>query len=104
MSTGGVSPLALQTPQEIVAQTSAMPSKERTAEAAKQFEAMLMENLFRVMRKTVENSTLFGDSSNARSTYEYLLDQAVTNNALNAGKSMGMAAKLESAWAPKTMK
>jgi Rod binding domain-containing protein len=88
-------------PQEIVAQASALPSNERTAEAAKQFEAMLMENLFRTMRKTVQPSGLFGDGGNARSTYEYLLDQAVTSGALNAGKSMGLAGKLEAAWSPK---
>jgi Rod binding domain-containing protein len=101
VSADAISSLGMPSAQEIVAQNSAVPGNAHTADAAKQFEAMLMENLFGVMRKTVEPSGLFGNNGNARSTYEYLLDQAVTNNAMNAGKSLGMAAKLEAAWAPK---
>jgi Rod binding domain-containing protein len=104
VSTAGLTTVGLSSPQEIVAQTSAMPKSERSAEAAQQFEAMLMENLFRVMRKTVEPSGLFGNTGNARSTYEYLLDQAVTSNAMTAGKSMGLAAKLEASWEPSQIK
>jgi len=39
---------------------------------------MLMSFVFQQMRGTVQPSGLFGDDGNARSTYDYLLDQAVT--------------------------
>jgi len=73
--------------------------KVGTSEAAKQFEGMLMAQIFQVMRKTVNHSGLFGDSALARSTYEYLLDQAVVDHAMNSGKSWGLATRLEEAWA-----
>jgi Rod binding domain-containing protein len=64
-------------------------------EAAKQFEGLLMANLFQELRKTVHTSNLFGDGGNARGTYEYLLDQAVVNHAMEAGKTWGLSDKLE---------
>jgi len=106
VSGAGLSSLGLPAPQEIVAQAlpAAGANPGRTAEAAKQFEGMLMENLFRLMRKTVEPSGLFGKDGNTQSTYEYLLDQAVTTNAMNAGKGLGLSQKLVAAWSAKELK
>jgi Rod binding domain-containing protein len=70
----------------------------KTLEAAKQFEGMLMANLFQGLRKTVQPSGLFGNSGNARSTYEYLLDQAVVNHAMTAGKGWGLSERLAANW------
>ena len=71
---------------------------EKTAKAAQQFEGLLMNLLFQGMRKTVEHSKLLGDSGSSRSTYEYLMDQAVVDKAVSAGRGWGLAAKLEAAW------
>ena len=64
-------------------------------EAAKQFEGLLMANLFQELRKTVHHSGLLGDGGSARSTYEYLLDQAVVNNAMDANKPSRLRDALE---------
>ena len=106
MSSDGIPSLALPAPQEILAQKlpAAGSNPAHTAEAARQFEGMLMENLFRIMRKTVEPSGLFGNDGKVQSTYEYLLDQAVTSNAMNAGKGLGLSQKLVAAWSSKTPK
>ena len=92
------SPLAIQSPQEIVAQSSASRTKPDNAEAARQFEAMMIAYVFQQMRQTVPQSSLFGDDKVARSTYEYLLDQAVTTQALQAGKGWGLSQRLEASW------
>ena len=84
-------------PQEIVAQ-SLPRSSAKTAEAAEQFEGMLMGFIFQQMRQTVTHSDLFGGQATARSTYEYLLDQAVSSNAMKAGKGWGLSQKLEAEW------
>lgn len=79
-----------------------MPSlsgKTNVGDAAKQFEGMLMTQIFQIMRKTVQHSGLFGDSALARSTYEYLLDQAVVDHAMSSGKGWGLAERLEESWA-----
>ena len=73
----------------------AQPSAKDPKEAAKQFEGLLMANLFKELRKTVHHTGLFGESDTARSTYEYLLDQAVINHAMEAGKTWGLRDKLE---------
>jgi len=87
-------------PQDLVAQ--ALPGrgadKAGNAEAAKQFEGMLMAYVFQQMRGTVQPSGLFGEQGSARSTYEYLLDQAVTSNAMKAGKGWGLSQALEAKW------
>jgi Rod binding domain-containing protein len=90
----------LPVPQEIVAQPLPGPGQDQAgnAEAAKQFEGMLMAFLFQQMRKTVQTSGLFGGNGNARSTYEYLLDQAVTSNAMDAGKGWGLSQQLQAQW------
>jgi Rod binding domain-containing protein len=75
---------------------TAIPSGTDPKEAAKQFEGLLMANLFKEMRKTVHHSSLFGDGGTARSTYEYLLDQAVVNHAMDSGKTWGLSERLES--------
>jgi Rod binding domain-containing protein len=72
-----------------------VPAGKDPKEAAKQFEGLLMANLFQELRKTVHTSGLFGDGGNARSTYEYLLDQAVVNHAMDSGKTWGLSDKLE---------
>jgi Rod binding domain-containing protein len=57
-----------------------------------------MSMLFQNMRKTVEVSGLLGDSGQARSTFEYLFDQAVADSALKGGKGWGLASRLEESW------
>jgi Rod binding domain-containing protein len=102
----GLPALAQAAPQEIVAQS--LPGQGSNpagnAEAAKQFEGMLMAFVFQQMRKTVQPSGLFGDNGMARSTYEYMLDQAVTSNAMNAGKGWGISQQLAAQWNAKTGK
>jgi Rod binding domain-containing protein len=74
-------------------------SSEKTDKAARQFEGLLMSMLFQTMRKTVEPSGLFGDSGQSRSTYEYLMDQAVVDRAVAGGRGWGLADRLKAAWA-----
>lgn len=73
-------------------------SKERIAKVAREFEGMLLEQLMQSMRKTVEPSGLFGQEGQSRSTYEYLLDQAVIGKAVQGGKGFGLAAYMERNW------
>lgn len=88
---------AVQAPQELM--TPALPrlgvDKATDREAALLFEGMVMTQVFQAMRKTVQTSGLFGDDSGSRSTYEYLLDQAVVEHAMASGKGWGLADKLE---------
>jgi Rod binding domain-containing protein len=77
----------------------ALPSAtDRTDQAARQFEGLLMGLLFQTMRKTVEPSGLLGDSGQSRSTYEYLMDQAVVDRAVSSGHGWGLADRLKAAW------
>lgn len=68
------------------------------AQAAHEFEGMLLSQMMQVMRSTVEPSGLFGEGGQARSTYEYLLDQAVIDKAVKAGRGFGLAERLERLW------
>jgi Rod binding domain-containing protein len=78
----------------------ALPNaNEKTDKAAHQFEGLLMGVLFQTMRKTVQHSGLFGDSSQSRSTYEYLLDQAVVDRAVSSGRGWGLTERLKESWA-----
>lgn len=95
--------LAQASPQEILAQATPA-GKPGNAEAARQFEGMLMAYVFQHMRQTVQPSGLFGNEGMARSTYEYLLDQAVTTNAMKAGKGWGLSQKLAAQWDTPTIK
>jgi len=72
--------------------------KASNQEAARMFEGMLMTQLFQAMRKTIPESGLLGEDSQARKTYEYLLDQAVLEHAVRGGKGWGLAERLEKAW------
>lgn len=72
---------------------------DKTEKAARQFEGLLMGLLFQTMRKTVEPSGLFGESGQSRSTYEYLMDQAVVDRAVSTGHGWGLADRLKAAWA-----
>ncbi len=74
------------------------PATDKTAKAAQQFEGLMMGLLFQAMRKTVVPSGLFGDSGQSRSTYEYLLDQALADKAAATGKGWGLAERLQEAW------
>jgi Rod binding domain-containing protein len=103
VSSTGLS-LPVLSPREIVAQSGSATAKPDNAEAAKQFEAMLMAYVFQQMRQTVPSSGLFGDNGIARSTYEYLFDQAVTTNAMKAGKGWGLSERLEAVWNSKSGK
>ena len=84
------------------------PTKDKTEKAAQQFEGLMMGLLFQAMRKTVQPSGLFGDSGQSRSTYEYLLDQALADKAASTGKGWGLAERLKEEWSrqdtPKTPK
>jgi Rod binding domain-containing protein len=71
---------------------------EKTDKAARQFEGLLMGLLFQTMRKTVKPSGLLGDSGSSRSTYEYLLDQAVVDRAVSGGRGWGLAERLKASW------
>lgn len=71
---------------------------DKTDKAARQFEGLLMGLLFQTMRKTVEPSGLFGESGQSRSTFEYLLDQAVVDRAVSNGHGWGLADRLKAAW------
>lgn len=73
-------------------------AEERTDQAARQFEGLLMSLLFQAMRKTVEPSGLLGDSGQSRSTYEYLMDQAVVDRAVSSGRGWGLAERLKESW------
>lgn len=71
---------------------------EKTEQAARQFEGMLMGLLFQTLRKTVHPSGLLGDSGQSRSTYEYLMDQAVVDRAVSGGRGWGLADRLKASW------
>lgn len=82
------------------AQALKPPSEqERITKAAQEFEGMLLEQLMQGMRKTVEPSGLFGQQDQSRSTFEYLMDQAVIAKAVKAGKGLGLAPQMERLWA-----
>jgi Rod binding domain-containing protein len=77
----------------------AVPSAgDKTDQAARQFEGLLMGLLFQTMRKTVEPSGLLGDAGQSRSTYEYLMDQAVVDRAVSTGRGWGLADRLKASW------
>ena len=77
---------------------------DKLKKTAAEFEGMLMAQVFQALRKTVEPSGLFGDNQNERSTYDYLLDQAVIKNAIENGQTWGLAARLEESWKNTQMK
>ena len=106
MSFAPLPSLAQAAPQERIAQALPGPGRNPAgnAEAAKQFEGMLMAYLFQSMRQTVHPSGLLGNDGGAQGTYEYLLDQAVTTNAMNAGKGWGLSQRLEASWDARTAK
>ncbi len=52
-----------------------------------------MAYMFQQMRQTVQPSGLFGDDGMARSTYEYLLDQAVSAKAAIGPAKAGASAR-----------
>ncbi len=71
---------------------------DKTDKAARQFEGLLMSVMFQTLRKTVQPSGLFGDSGQTRSTYEYLMDQAVVDRAVATGHGWGLADRLKASW------
>jgi Rod binding domain-containing protein len=71
---------------------------DKTEKAARQFEGLLMSAMLQAMRKTVQPSGLFGDSGQSRSTYEYLMDQAVVDRAAASGHGWGLAKRLKASW------
>lgn len=86
----GVKPPALAGLE--VAQLAVKPDRAR--EAGESFEGMLWTQLFQEMRKTSFGPGLFDGESSARSTYEYLFDQAVVQAAMKAGKGLGIAERI----------
>jgi len=94
-----VSDLKIQAPSDLVsADLPKLNGKTSSKESAKQFEGLLMAQLFQSLRKTVKPSGLFGDEGKARETYEYLFDQAVVSHAMAAGKGWGLAERIERSW------
>lgn len=89
------SPQALATPALPRLGVDAVSDKE----AALMFEGLVMTQMFQSMRKTIEPSGLFGDESERRTTYEYLLDQALVEQAMASGKGWGLAERMEKSWA-----
>ncbi len=87
--------LPLEIPQSGSGMTTGMAN---TKDVARMFEGMMMAQLFQAMRKTVQHSGLFEENSQARSTYEYLLDQAVVEHAMAGGRGWGLAERLETSW------
>lgn len=82
---------------------TALPgASDKTDQAARQFEGLLMGLLFQSMRKTVEPSGLLGDSGQTQSTFEYLMDQAVVDKAVSGGRGWGLAERLKADWARPT--
>ena len=90
--------LVSQAPQELVSTALPELSKTKNREAALMFEGLVMTQMFQAMRKTIQPSGLFGDNAQTRSTYEYLLDQAVVEHAMASGKGLGLADRLEKTW------
>lgn len=92
--------LVSQSPQDLVPVTLPRPGLDKTTprEAALMFEGLVMTQMFQAMRKTIQPSGLFGDDSQTRSTYDYLLDQAVVEHAMASGKGLGLADRLEKTW------
>jgi Rod binding domain-containing protein len=98
-SIGGLGAPAVADPLSQIQGAGALPGPaEKTDQAARQFEGLLMGLLFQTMRKTVEPSGLFGDSGQSRSTYEYLMDQAVVERAVSGGRGWGLAERLKASW------
>jgi Rod binding domain-containing protein len=101
MDASSVPKLMSQPPQDLL--PTAAPrlgiDKATDKQSALMFEGMVMTQMFQAMRKTIQPSGLFGDDTQARSTYDYMLDQAVLEHAMNAGKGWGLAEKLEKSWA-----
>lgn len=91
------SPLLLQsvtqTPQDLAAPRVGV-DKLTDLQAARMFEGLVMTQMFQSMRKTVPHSGLFGDESKSQSTYEYLLDQAVVEHAMDSGRGLGLTDQL----------
>ena len=101
MSIGSAQRSPVDLAMQATASTKGPDSAENSgkdAKAAAMFEGMLMAQIFQSMRKTIQPSGLFGENSNAHATYNYLLDQAVVEHAVSAGKGWGLAEKLEQAW------
>lgn len=86
--------LASPSPQDLVAPRVGV-DQLTDVEAARMFEGLVMTQMLQGMRKTVQPSGLFGDESKTRSTYEYMLDQAVVEHAMASGKGFGLADCLE---------
>lgn len=66
--------------------------------AAEAFESLLLGQMMTTMRSTIPHSGLFGESETTRSTYDYLMDQALIEKAVKGGKGFGLAAQLEKSW------
>lgn len=99
-----MNPLALDPRALVAPRLPSAPEGRSPREAAREFEGLLMAQLFQTLRKTVEPSGLFGEDGQARSTYEYLLDQAVVQHAMTTGRGWGLAERLEQAWAQREEK
>ena len=96
-----MTPLGLptQSPLTQAQAAQALPvTSDKTEKAARQFEGLMMGLLFQTMRKTVQPSSLFGNSGQARSTFEYLMDQALVDRAVSTGHGWGLAERLKESW------
>lgn len=84
---------ATLSPRDLVAPQAGL-DKPTDEQAAQMFEGLILTQMFQSMRSTVPHSNLFGENAQARTSYEYLLDQAVVEHAMAAGKGLGLAASL----------
>ncbi len=88
-------------PVDLALQARVPPNAQKKADllkAAQEFEGMVLSQLMQSMRSTVHPSGLFGEAGQSRSTYEYLLDQAVISKAIQGGRGLGLAAQLQRVW------
>jgi Rod binding domain-containing protein len=88
-------------PQDALPLTLPRPGVDKATneQAARMFEGLMMTQMFQAMRKTIQPSGLFGNESQSRATYEYMLDQAVVEHVMSSGKGWGLAEHLEKNWA-----
>lgn len=70
--------------EEVLRKAYTDGDKEKLMDACKDFEAILLNIMFKQMKKTVPESKLF-PKSYARETFEEMLDEELVNNAKGTG-------------------
>lgn len=80
-------PIAI--PQSGIQPRTAEQERARSADAAKQFEAVLLQQLVSVMRQTAPSGGMMGESSGASGQYMAMFDQAIAEH-MAAGGGLGL--------------